>query len=104
MNRDIAVGVVAGASVVAGAFDPTGVGLVAFGALAVAVLAGATLRSTDELAAFAVSLGCLVAVVGLARSAGWSTPGTAAALVACGGLLGYGLHRYELVTMGLVEP
>jgi len=104
VNRDTAaLGVVAGTSVVAGAFDPGGVALVAFGAVVVAVLAVGTLRGTDELAAFAVSLGLLVATVGLARSAGWSTAGTAAALVAVGALLGYGLHRYELVALGLVE-
>jgi len=104
VNRETAaLGAVAGTSVVAGAFDPEGLALVAFGAAVVVVLAAGTLRGADELAAFAVSLALFVAAVGLARSAGWSTAGTAAALVAVGTLLGYGLHRYELVALGLVE-
>lgn len=73
--------------------------------LAVVLLAGATdgHQSLRTLVAATLSIGILVAVVltGRWQAIGyWSVAGL---LVAIAGVIAYGLHRYELVEMGLVE-
>jgi hypothetical protein len=101
-RRDAAVGAFAVGQVFAGAAGLSGATLVAAEAVLIGLLLAGSRHDARALPAFAVGFGVLLGVLGAGRS-GASLAVTAGALVIVGAVLVYGVHRYELVALGLVE-